>query len=119
MKKVFSPAFLFSLFSISTLSAQHLKPGFDKSECIQLLEMGAKFGDSAYAASIPSPVNYIMIYRSPVVGMDNCWDLWVNNNGVAVISLRGTTKQAVSWLENFYAAMVPANGSLHLSDSIY
>jgi hypothetical protein len=31
--------------------------------------------------------------------------------------VRGTTTKAVSWLANFYAAMVPARGQLHLSDS--
>ena len=101
----------------STLTAQHLKPGFDKSECIELLRMGAKFGDSAYAGKIPDPENFKMIYRSPVVGLDNCWDLWTDHKGIAVISLRGSTLNAISWLANFYAAMVPAKGELHLSNS--
>jgi hypothetical protein len=108
---------LILLHIISALPAQHLKAGFDKSECIEMLRMGAKFGDSAYRSKIPDPENYKMIYRSPVVGMDNCWDLWTNNNGIAVISLRGTTFKAESWLENFYAAMVPARGALQLTDS--
>ena len=43
--------------------------------------------------------------------------MWVNNKGIAVISIRGTTKSDASWLENFYAAMVPASGKLHLGDS--
>jgi len=109
---------LFALLYGSAIYAQQLRPGFDKTECIELLEMGAKFGDSLYQSKIPDPANYKMIYRSKVVGMDNCWDLWINKNGVAVISIRGTTKTAVSWLENFYAAMVPARGELHLSDSL-
>ncbi len=112
---------LFTLVFLSrfTLSAQPLKPGFDKTECIQLLEMGSRFGDSAYMAALPSPAGFSMIYRSAVVGMDNCWDLWVNDQGVAVISLRGTTQKAVSWLENFYGAMVPAKGVMTLSDSFH
>ena len=36
---------------------------------------------------------------------------------VAVISIRGTVGEMASWLENFYAAMVPATGSLQLNDS--
>ena len=46
---------LFTLVFLSrfTLSAQPLKPGFDKTECIQLLEMGSRFGDSAYMAALP------------------------------------------------------------------
>ena len=114
---MYKPIFYFFILFSTALSAQHLKPGFDKSECIALLEMGAKFGDSIYQSKIPDPVNYEMIYRSPVVGLDNCWDLWTNHNGIAVISLRGTTKKSESWLANFYAAMVPAKGELHISDS--
>lgn len=109
---------VFASLYASIVSAQHLKPGFDKTECIELLKIGANFGDSLYKSRIPEPVVFKMIYRSPIVGMDNCWELWVDNNGLAVISLRGTTKEATSWLENFYAAMVPAKGELHLSDSL-
>jgi hypothetical protein len=116
MIKVFS-IFQFFFFSFSFLFAQPLKPGFDKSECIEMLKIGAKFGDSAYASKIPAPDNFQEIYRSPVIGMDNCWELWTNHRGQGVISLRGTTSSGTSWLANFYAAMVPARGELHLSDS--
>jgi len=107
----------FSSSVYCVIQAQHLKPGFDRSECIEMLRIGARFGDSAYASKIPEPQQFRHIYRSAVFGLDNCWDLWTNPNGVAVISIRGTTTQAVSWLANFYAAMVPAQGTLQLSDS--
>ncbi len=35
----------------------------------------------------------------------------------AIISIRGTTGDMVSWLENGYAAMVPAQGSLKLDNT--
>jgi hypothetical protein len=118
MQKIrFLPISLFFLFSTLTNYAQYLKPGFDKAECIELLKLGAKFGDSAYSSRIPDPQNFRKIYRSPVIGLDNCWDLWINHDGVAAISIRGTTTNAISWLANFYGAMVPAKGELHLSDS--
>ncbi len=117
MKRIWLCSLLILMTDISYSYAQHLKPGFDKSECIEMLKMGAKFGDSAYMSKIPAPINYKMIYRSPVVGLDNMWDLWTNNQGIAVISLRGTTKEAASWLANFYGAMVPAKGEIHLTDS--
>jgi hypothetical protein len=47
------------------------------------------------------------------MGLDNMWDLWLKND-VAVISVRGTTADATSWLANFYAAMVPARGELQI-----
>jgi hypothetical protein len=116
MKKIFL-IFQYFFFLDFFSFAQLLKPGFEKSECIEMLKLGAKFGDSAYMSKIPDPEHFEKIYRSPVMGLDNCWDLWTNHNGIAAISLRGTTKNAVSWLANFYAAMVPAKGELHLSDS--
>jgi hypothetical protein len=65
---------------------------------------------------IPAPEHHTMIYRSEVIGLDNRWDLWINeNNPVAVISIRGTTGNVVSSLANLYAAMVPAKGELILS----
>jgi pimeloyl-ACP methyl ester carboxylesterase len=95
--------------------AQVLKPGFDRDEYIGLMKLSAQFGDSSYTATMPPPREYHFLYRSPVVGLVNCWDLWTRADGLAVISLRGTTKDPVSWLSNFYAAMVPAKGQLQLS----
>lgn len=97
------------------MHAQHLKPGFDKTEYTELMHVSAHFGGPAYSAALPPPPQYSMLYQSPEVALGNCWELWMNTNGVAVISLRGTTKEAISWTNNFYAAMVPATGTLQLS----
>jgi hypothetical protein len=44
--------------------------------------------------------------------------MWYRKDSkLAVVSIRGTIADAASWLANFYSAMVPANGSLQLSDS--
>ena len=94
---------------------QSLKPGFDPAEYIELLKVSAQFGDSTYVSSFPKPERFKAVYRSPVVGLDNMWDLYANAS-TAVISLRGTTANSVSWLGNFYAAMVPATGEIQLSD---
>ncbi len=103
--------------SISGLS-QHLKPGFDKAEYIDLMKVSAKFGSEEYYASIGGPMNYDFVYRSAVVGLDNCWDLWVNKeHNTAVISIRGTTANSASWLANIYAAMVPAQGALEFGNN--
>ncbi|MBA4166292.1 MAG: hypothetical protein H0X41_01865, partial [Chitinophagaceae bacterium] len=107
----------FVLLCCISLSAQHLKPGFDKQEYIDMLKVSAQFGDSAYSAGIPVPSAYKLAFRSPVVGMLNRWDLWMKKDGLAVISLRGTIGDPISWLDNFYAALVPANGSLQLDKS--
>ncbi|TDB62391.1 META domain-containing protein [Arundinibacter roseus] len=106
------------LATSSLLSAQSLRPGFDKNEYLEMLKISANFGDSSYVAAFPKPERFDFVYRSPVVGLDNRWDLWVSKNKMqpqAVLSLRGTTANSVSWLGNFYAAMVPAKGELTLS----
>ena len=112
MKQITLLLLTFILTCAST--AQHLKPGFDKAEYIALMKVSAQFGDSGYGRSMPPP-EYKFVYRSPVVGLHNCWDLYINKNGVAVISIRGTTADKISWLANFYAAMVPAKGTLTIS----
>lgn len=101
------------------LHAQALKPGFDKAEYLELLRLHARMGgsDSLFWAGLPKPRQFTMAYRSPVVGLDNRWDLWTKAGAQpqAVISIRGTTKAQISWLQNLYAAMLPATGELQLS----
>ena len=101
----------------ASMVAQTLHPGFDKQEYIELLKLSARTTASpAYYNTIAQPQHFRMLYQSPVMGLGNLWDLWADSNNTAVISLRGTTVEAVSWLGNFYAAMVPAKGQLQISD---
>lgn len=116
MHKIVKSTFLlFTVLFARSAGAQHLRPGFDKQEFIELLKIGARTtADSAYYNSFPAPQHYKMIYQSAPAGLDNLWQLWVNKDSVAVISVRGTTTTAVSFLLNFYAAMVSAKGQLTL-----
>ncbi len=108
--------FFFIVFWGVSCYSQNLKPGFDKEEYKSLLQISSKQVDDPWTnAKIPIPEGYNMIYRSPVVGLDNRWDLWINQSRIAIISIRGTTRNPVSWIENFYAAMLPAQGSLVIS----
>lgn len=96
--------------------AQTLKPGFDKNEYRELLYVSARTtADSSYFKKIHEPERFQMIYQSTPMGLDNLWDLWVDENGNAAISIRGTTSKSESWLANAYAAMVPAKGEIKLS----
>ena len=52
------------------------------------------------------------------MGLENRWDLWISSDSVAAISIRGSVAKALSWMANFYAGMVPAQGSLTLGDTI-
>lgn len=105
------------LFTNNLLLAQQLKPGFDKEEYRQMMLISTRTtADSSYYNDFAAPKEFKMVYQSPVMGLDNLWDLWVNEKNVAVVSIRGTTEKPESWLANFYAAMVPANGELQISE---
>lgn len=92
---------------------QGLKPGFDRNEYIeQMLISVQSVKDSSYASEFDRPKSFEMIYQSENIGLDNSWDLWLNSENIASISLRGTTEKPESWLENFYAAMIPAKGTI-------
>lgn len=106
------------LFISLTVHGQLLKPGFDKDEYREMMLISAKTSalDSIYYNKYPDPPHYKMLYRSSSIGLDNLWELWSDGMGKAVISIRGTTEKAESWLANFYAAMVPAKGELKLSN---
>lgn len=108
---------LLLLISTSICNAQ-LKPGFDPHEYLELLSIARQqTNDTVKGEHIPAPKQFKMVYRSPEGPLKNRWDLWYNNKGIAVICIRGTTRSETSWLENFYAAMVPASGKLHINDS--
>lgn len=107
--------FPFLLLSFQ-LRSQDLKPGFFKDEYKEMMLISVRSVKSEkYSSEFPAPKNYKMIYQSADMAFDNSWDLWTNGKGTTVISLRGTTGKPESWLENFYAAMVPAKGVLKLN----
>ena len=101
------------------LFGRHLKPYFNKSEYRELLLISFRTTtNEKYYSKYPEPHDYKMVYQSEEMGLDNLWQLWINrNNTIAVISIRGTTVDPASSLANFYAAMVPAKGELHLAET--
>lgn len=118
MKKHYFGLLALAFLMAEPCVAQQLKPGFDLAECTDMLKMASQFGDGSVIESLPPPSGYKSVYRSPMVGLDNLWDLWISTDSrVAVISVRGTTANSTSWLANFYAAMVPASGELQISET--
>lgn len=99
--------------------SQVLEAGFRADEYLDLLSMCFQRYDSMLVnPAIPYPQHYQVVYRSPETGLKNAWNLWYrDDHKLAVISIRGTIPDLASWVENFYAAMVPAIGNLQLNDS--
>ena len=117
MKKI--SIIFFCFLYISGHAQQGLQPGFNAKEYLETISMFSRMGDTVASwDKTPAPVHFDKIYSSPVVGLKNKWCLWLQKDKqVAVISIRGTVNELPSWLENFYAAMIPAKGSLQLNDS--
>lgn len=100
------------------LNAQRLQPGFNVDECYTMMCISERQGDStAYPLYGDSPNPFNRIYLSNPTALENQWEVWIAPGKVAAISLHGTKQKLSSWLENFYAAMVPARGSVITSDS--
>lgn len=109
---------LFLLVSILPITLQaQLKPGYDSDEAIEMLRVCMSFVDTPMEGMAITPSDrFRRVYRSPVMGLKNMWELLSDGKGTAVISLRGTTAEMVSWLENGYAAMIPAQGEIRLEN---
>ena len=121
MKSITFTALIFLFLFAKTISAQtKLKPGFEKEECKEMLKIALVQAldtqEWRTPRSVALPQKFKFAYRSPLIGLQNMWDLWISKDSVAVISIRGTDikPNPVSWLVNFYAAMVPAKGKLEL-----
>ena len=118
---IFLSALFLLTFSSNEYSAQtKLLPGFIPEEYAQMLEVTSRQRDTTtvYSDGLPYPEKCRLVYRSPETGLNNRWDLWLRDDSVGIISIRGTVPQANSWSENFFAAMVPAKGSM-IIDSNY
>lgn len=120
IRKILIAGILILILSAQVAMSQtlQLKSGFDKAEYIEMLKITGHQMDTPWTnISIPHPEKCKMIYRSSVTGLDNRWDLWMMQDSIAVISIRGTTVSQISWMENFYAAMVPAMGTIQMSEN--
>jgi hypothetical protein len=107
-----------SLFFYTFLISQSkLNSGFDAQEFLDVLHLEWAHQDST-DNYIPHdlPKNYTRVYRSPEVGLNNKFDLWIRDDSVGVICLRYTVG-GESWLENFYSGMIKANGNIKLNDT--
>lgn len=107
---------LFFLLVQDSISQEILKPGFDPYEYGDLLVLTEKQTTEAPGMKVEQTnrPGYTLEYRSEEVGLDNRWDLWLRDDNVGLIEIRGTTAKTSSWLENFYAGMVTATGSIQV-----
>ena len=110
-------------FFISTLligcyeSFGGLKPGYDTKEAKDLSAIcaGYTFYDLYGSDSAMIPSGYEKRYTSKVIGLDNQFQIFKNQDGIGVIHFRGSTSEISSWVENMYSAMIPATGVIKVN----
>lgn len=108
--------FAFCLFfGLATTSQAQFTEGFQKEEYLELMRITDTSIDTPLAQLKLKPKYSEMFFQSKVVGLDNQAELWKRDDGVIVLSIRGTTQKSISWLENFYAAQIPAQGEIQLA----
>lgn len=118
MKCISCCLLLFVFFCAASSAAQTLKPGFDADEYIDLLQISCARSVFKLDGIIPKETMYDPVYSSPEMGLHNKWELWVNKEKtIMIVNLRGTTADLDSWLENLYSGMIPARGSLKLTNT--
>ncbi len=109
----------FILIAGNNCMAQFSK-GFDKREVKDMIAICNSYTFlelyKSDADIIPSA--YKKIYTSPVLGMDNKFQLYQYGN-VAVINLRGSTDKQLSWVENTYSAMIAAKGMIKINGDTF
>jgi hypothetical protein len=113
--------FLFITFTLppsGEAQQNTLKPGFNRDEFLNLFRASARQVDTPWVnMPTPLPHAYTMTYRSAPMGLENRWDLWEADGSPPVISIRGSSPSQISWMENFFAAMLPAQGSVSIGSS--
>jgi len=103
------------LMSFSNYSFAQLREGFNPDEvraCISMCN-SYTFQDLYGSDANILPKDYKKIFTSPVIGMDNKFQVYEKGD-VAIINFRGSTAQVTSWIENMYSAMIPAEGVITL-----
>lgn len=108
---------LLLLFPFVGNSQSSLKSGFDAGEARDMIQLCNSFtyldlhGDDKAIV----PAGYTRTYTSPVVGMDNMFQVYTKGT-IGVLNFRGSTDKKESWLENFYSAMIPVQGTIQVQD---
>ena len=114
MKIIFT--LVFTVLSVTSFA--QLKPGFETAEVKYTIAMCNSFNFlkqfGTHNDIIPEEFN--LVYTSDILSMDNKFEVYENGE-VGVINYRGSTDKLISWVENCYSAMIPAEGTIKI-DSI-
>lgn len=111
---------LFTLLCMNSY-AQH-STGFDAKEARDFIQICNSFTYLDLEGSDEGivPKEYTRIYTSPAYGMDNMFQVYVNQAKTkAVVNFRGSTDKKSSWLENMYSSLVPAQDTIFKGETAF
>ena len=105
-----------SCLMLHTSFAQHVS-GFVEDEAIDMALICNSYSawevygtDKDYI-----PEQYHKIFSSKSLGMDNAFQVYADNtNKKGVIHFRGSTAKKSSWMENFYATLIPGKETIKI-----
>lgn len=115
--------FLMLLLMVCSLHSlgQH-SSGFDAKEARDLIQICNSFTylDLYDSDDAIIPKEYTRVYTSPAYGMDNLFQVYVNQSKTkAVLNFRGSTDQKSSWLENMYSSLIPAKDTIFKGETAF
>ncbi len=115
-KTTLTTAFLFAAIS----SFAQLKGGFSATETKEMIALcnSYTFLDLYNSDAAIIPAGWKKIYTSGVFGMDNKYQVY-RKGDLAALNFRGSTEKSISWMENIYSAMIPANGQMVLQGDTF
>ena len=113
MRSIVLGVFLGTIMSVSTFA--QFSQGFNNREALDMIAIcnSFTFQDVYGDDNAIIPKSYTKVYQSESIGLDNKWQL-LKNDKFAVINVRGSTGDPLSWMANIYSAMIPANGTITL-----
>ncbi len=116
MKRILT---LYLIFSIHFSFAQ-FKTGFNPQEVKDMIQICNSFTyiDLYGSDEAIIPSGYTKTYTSPVLGMDNCFQVYTKGK-LGVINFRGSTDKKQSWMENVHSAILPAIGKIEIKDKTF
>jgi len=112
--------FLFLFICSFSFSQITFSPGFNKTEARDAFLFSAHFYSDSMrqTMNMPEIKDWNLVHSSEEVGLYNKWELWHNpKNNTCAISIRGTIKNATSWMEDFYSGMIKAEGKIQLDSN--
>ncbi|RSK39757.1 lipase family protein [Mangrovimonas spongiae] len=104
----------------TTFCFSQFKTGFKNEEAISSIALCNTFNFDKQFNSHDAilPEAFTLNYDSGIMSMDNKFRVF-DNDKYGVISFRGSTDKMVSWVENCYAAMIPAKGNMTIKEKDY